>query len=66
MQSVQETEDTADKFSLHIQVKPVLNVIKLFYVGNLDVGISPKIFKTDKIEFKQVRRENIVLMQRNA
>ena len=37
-----------------------------FSAGNLDVGISPKIVKTDKIEFKPVKSENIVLMQRNA
>ena len=26
-----------------IKTWPVLNVIKLFYVGNIDVGITPKI-----------------------
>ena len=44
----------------------VLNVIKLFSVGNLNVGISPKIFKTDKIEFKLVKSENSAFMQRYA
>ena len=41
---------------------PVLNVIKTFSVRNLDVGISPTIFKSYKLESSRQNTRQAILL----